>query len=112
MAADKLKEALSTARLAAPARVVYSNVTAKPHDKDVESIKAKMCEQLMAGVLWEDTMNHMRDNNSKDQVFQNVKKIILNPKAISMDEMYGYVNSSQEWFDGLASKVMRGAANE
>mmetsp|Transcript_23415 Transcript_23415/g.76981 ORF Transcript_23415/g.76981 Transcript_23415/m.76981 type:complete len:434 (+) Transcript_23415:126-1427(+) len=58
-AADKLKEALSTARLAAPARVVYSNVTAKPHDKDVESIKAKMCEQLMAGVLWEDTINDM-----------------------------------------------------
>ena len=58
-AADKLKEALSTARLAAPARTVYSNVTAKPHDKDVESIKAKMCEQLMAGVLWEDTINDM-----------------------------------------------------
>jgi len=41
-----------------------------------------------------------------------VKKIILNPKAISMNEMYGYVNSSQEWFDGLASKVMRLAAQE
>ncbi|KAH8054114.1 [acyl-carrier-protein] S-malonyltransferase [Aureococcus anophagefferens] len=26
---------------------------------DVESIKAKMCEQLMAGVLWEDTINDM-----------------------------------------------------
>ena len=52
-----LHRAVSTARLAAPARVVYSNVTAKPHDKDVESIKAKMCEQLMAGVLWEDTIN-------------------------------------------------------
>jgi dynein heavy chain len=60
----------------------------------------------------EDTMNHMRENNSKDKVYQMVKKIILNPKAISMDEMYGYVNSSQEWFDGLASKVMRSAANE
>jgi len=62
--------------------------------------------------ILEDTMIHMRENNSKDQVYQMVKKIILNPKAISMDEMYGYVNSSQEWFDGLASKVMRLAAQE
>lgn len=42
----------------------------------------------------EDTMIHMRENNSKDKVYQMVKKIILNPKAISMNEMYGYVNSS------------------
>lgn len=44
--------------------------------------------------ILEDTMNYMRDNDSKDQVYQNVKKIILNPKAISMDEMYGYVDIS------------------
>lgn len=38
---------------------------------------------------------------------------MLNPKAISMGEMYGEVNViSQEWFDGLASKVMRAAAAE
>jgi dynein heavy chain len=60
----------------------------------------------------EDTMIYMRENDSKDKVYQMVKKIILNPKAISMNEMYGYVNSSQEWFDGLASKVMRLAAQE
>jgi dynein heavy chain len=42
-----------------------------------------------------------------------VKKIVLNPKAISMGEMYGEVNQmSQEWTDGLASKVMRIAAQE
>ena len=58
-AADKLKEALASARLAVPARVCYSNVTAKPHDMDVDSIKQKMCEQLMAGVLWEDTIADM-----------------------------------------------------
>jgi dynein heavy chain len=58
----------------------------------------------------EDTMIHLRENNDPDPVYQLVKKIILNPKAISMNEMYGYVNSSQEWFDGLASKVMRLAA--
>ena len=37
----------------------------------------------------------------------------MNPKAISMGEMYGEVNPiSQEWHDGLASKVMRAAAQE
>jgi [acyl-carrier-protein] S-malonyltransferase len=58
-AADKLREALADARLNVPQRTVYSNVTAKPHANDVESIKEKMCEQLMAGVLWEDTIRHM-----------------------------------------------------
>ena len=42
-----------------------------------------------------------------------VKKQVLNPKAISMGEMYGEVNTvSQEWTDGLASKIMRNAARE
>jgi dynein heavy chain len=42
-----------------------------------------------------------------------VKKVILNPKAISMGELYGEVNAiSQEWHDGLASKLMRAAAIE
>jgi dynein heavy chain len=37
----------------------------------------------------------------------------LNPKAISMGEMYGEVNAiSQEWTDGLASKIMRNASKE
>lgn len=62
--------------------------------------------------ILEDTMNYLREKGDPDQSFQTVKKIIMNPKAISMNEMYGYVNSSQEWFDGLASKVMRTAAQE
>ena len=39
-------------------------------------------------------MNYLRENNYHDKAFQMVKKILLNPKAISMNEMYGYVNSS------------------
>lgn len=42
-----------------------------------------------------------------------MKKEILNPKSISMGELYGEVNPiSQEWHDGLASKIMREAALE
>ena len=36
----------------------------------------------------------------------------MNPKCISMGELYGYVNIfSQEWTDGLASKIMREASS-
>jgi len=42
-----------------------------------------------------------------------VKKNVLNPKSITMGELYGEVNAiSQEWHDGLASKIMRAAALE
>lgn len=59
------------------------------------------------------TMSTLREKGSKDERFQHVKKTILNPKAISMGELYGEVNpTSQEWHDGLASKVMRAAAQE
>ena len=57
------------------------------------------------------TMTSLRERGSKDDRFQSVKKVILNPKSISMGELYGEVNPiSQEWHDGLASKVMRAAA--
>ena len=42
-----------------------------------------------------------------------VKTIVLNPKAVSMGELYGEVNlDTQEWTDGLASKYIRDAAKE
>ena len=45
--------------------------------------------------------------------FEEVTTQILNPKAITMGELYGEVNKiSQEWHDGLASKIMREAAAE
>jgi dynein heavy chain len=61
----------------------------------------------------EHTMIELKRKESKDDRFQNVKKTILNPKSITMGELYGEVNEiSQEWHDGLASKLMRQAANE
>ena len=42
-----------------------------------------------------------------------MKKVILNPKSITMGELYGEINAlSQEWTDGLASKFMRAASQE
>ena len=68
-----------------------------------------MCYETLA-----DSMTTLRrDKHSKDQRYQAVRREILNPKSISMGELYGEVNPiSQEWHDGLASKIMREAALE
>jgi dynein heavy chain len=50
-------------------------------------------------------------HNSRDVRFQEVHKKVLNPKAISMGELYGEENvDTQEWSDGLASKILRNFA--
>lgn len=56
-----------------------------------------------------DSMTKLRlQANSKDPRFQNVKLKVLNPKSISMGELYGEENiDTQEWTDGLASKILR-----
>jgi len=63
--------------------------------------------------ILEHVMKSLRRKESKDDRFQNVRKSVLNPKAITMGELYGEVNAiSQEWKDGLASKIMRSCALE
>ena len=58
-------------------------------------------------------MTELRQRNTPDDRFQNVETKVLNPKSITMGELYGEVNPiSQEWTDGLASKIMRTAAGE
>ena len=43
--------------------------------------------------------------------YNKVSYNVLNPKAISMGELYGQVDlATQEWTDGLASKIMRNGA--
>jgi dynein heavy chain, axonemal len=61
----------------------------------------------------QDAMTEIRHRNSPDERFQKIKTCVLNPKSITMGELYGEVNPiSQEWTDGLASKIMRNAAGE
>eukprot|EP01029_Cantina_marsupialis_P009144 TRINITY_DN2137_c0_g5_i1.p1 TRINITY_DN2137_c0_g5~~TRINITY_DN2137_c0_g5_i1.p1 ORF type:complete len:3984 (-),score=1416.37 TRINITY_DN2137_c0_g5_i1:203-12154(-) len=58
-----------------------------------------------------DAMTKLRENGSEDEKFQLVRKTILNPKSITMGELYGEFNPlTQEWTDGLASTYMRGDA--
>ena len=55
-----------------------------------------------------DMMNKQRDDKNPDQRYQNVVYEVINPKAISMGELYGEVDfTTQEWSDGLASKMIR-----
>lgn len=64
-------------------------------------------------VLAESITTLRKEKNSPDQRYQPVKREVLNPKSISMGELYGEVNTiSQEWRDGLASKIMREASLE
>ena len=54
------------------------------------------------------TLTELRANNSRNQNFQKVIFQVINPKAISMGELYGeYNDTTQDWKDGLASFIIR-----
>ena len=65
------------------------------------------CYETLAEV-----MTHEKRTNPKcGREYEEVKMEVLNPKAISMGELYGMVDlNTQEWTDGLASKIMRNGA--
>lgn len=53
-------------------------------------------------------MSDLRKAGSTSEQFQNVHINVLNPKCISMGELYGEFNElTQEWRDGLASTIIR-----
>ncbi len=58
-----------------------------------------------------DAMTELRAQNVADDRFQKVNVEFLNPKAITLGELFGEVNpNTQDWHDGLASKLIRKAA--
>jgi dynein heavy chain len=55
------------------------------------------------------SMEALRSRGSTDEAHQKVWFTVLNPKCITMGELYGEVNmATQEWTDGLASTIIRG----
>ncbi|GBG29459.1 Dynein heavy chain 1, axonemal [Hondaea fermentalgiana] len=58
-------------------------------------------------------MKNMRDRGVDDERYQYAEATVLNPKCITMGELYGEFNElTQEWHDGLASTIMRKAVND
>ncbi len=50
---------------------------------------------------------------SPNQDYQEVRSKVLNPKSITMGELYGEENAdTKEWTDGLASKIIRKFAKD
>ncbi len=66
------------------------------------------CYQILA-----QAMTELHRLGSSDERMHLVKTKVLNPKAISMGELYGEVHAdTKEWNDGLASKIIRRAVNK
>jgi len=59
-----------------------------------------------------DALNTIERNEATDDINRCIKTKVMNPKSVTMGELYGQENKdTQEWTDGLASKNMRKIAN-
>jgi len=57
-----------------------------------------------------DTCENLHKAGLKDQFYQPVRTYVLNPKSITMGELYGEVNKlTLEWRDGLMAMTVRKA---
>lgn len=55
-------------------------------------------------------MDYLHEQNPGGEAFQPVLSYTLNPKCVSMGELYGEYNPlTSEWRDGLASTLIRSA---
>lgn len=45
-------------------------------------------------------------NEREPNKYPRVKIEVLNPKAVTINELFGYVNSTMEWNDGVLSSMM------
>ena len=58
-------------------------------------------------------MTKLRESNHSDPKYQAIRYKILNPKSITMGELYGEEDrDTKEWSDGLASKIIRKGAKD
>lgn len=57
-------------------------------------------------------LNYLNSKKVEPSVFSGVEKALLNPKSISINELYGeFSHLTQEWTDGLASNIIREFVN-
>lgn len=63
----------------------------------------------MAGktTCWKVLKNCLNTLNEKEPIkYPKVKFEVLNPKAVTINELFGYVNATMEWNDGVLSSMM------
>lgn len=67
-----------------------------------------MCAGLLQGA-----MDYLHEQNQGNEAFQTVVSYTLNPKVVSIGELFGeYDALTNEWKDGLASSLIRSAVND
>lgn len=67
-----------------------------------------MCYRVLAAA-----MGNLREKGDENDQYQKVEITVLNPKCITMGELYGEFNElTQEWHDGLASTILRKAVTD
>ncbi len=60
--------------------------------------------------MLQSAMTSLRAQGARDPAFQTVHTHRINPKAITLGELYGEFNElTHEWHDGLASQLIRAA---
>ncbi|VDO08408.1 unnamed protein product [Rodentolepis nana] len=60
-----------------------------------------------------ETLSHMPELAETNPSYQPVKTYVLNPKSITMGEIYGEVNEkTMEWHDGLMGSIVRQTCND
>ena len=58
-------------------------------------------------------VDHLHEQQPSNEALQPVLSYTLNPKCVSMGELYGeYSPLTSEWKDGLASSLIRSAVND
>lgn len=58
-------------------------------------------------------MGKLRDTHPQDERYQRVHPHVINPLALSNDEIYGYFDpATHEWQDGVLARVMRAVCRD
>ena len=59
------------------------------------------------------SMDQLHKEGSTDYYHKPVKQEILNPKSVSMNELFGYTNLlTNEWTDGIVAAIVRANVND
>ncbi len=93
-AADRLAKALDEADWSMPSIPVLSNVTAKPHDQDIDSIKKRLVEQLTSPVRWGESMQWAIENIDA-QMVELAPKNVLSGLMRRIDRKNKVVNAAE-----------------